>query len=89
MNKINIRPECLQPGENWTRPTGDEIREVLRLADFTGGEAAKALCLGKEGGRTVRRWVSEETNISYGNWALLCDFAGIERIWKKVVTPKE
>nr|BCU00953.1 hypothetical protein [uncultured bacterium] len=82
MSKPNIRPACLQRAEEWERPTGEEIKEVLRLAGFTGSQAAKVLALGTDGGRTVRRWTGGESPISYANWALLCDYAGLGAIWK-------
>lgn len=47
MSEPNIRLECLRPAEKWERPTGEEIREVLRLAGLTGGGAAKRSALGK------------------------------------------
>jgi hypothetical protein len=78
----NIRSECLRPGESWVRPNGDEIREVLRLSGLTGSQAAKVLALGMDGGRTVRRWTGGDSLISFANWAILCDFAGLGTIWK-------
>lgn len=83
MNDAKIRLECLRPAEKWVQPTGEEVREVLHLADFTGSIAAKMIGLGKKGDRTVRRWISEETHIPYTAWALLCDFAGLGQIWKE------
>jgi hypothetical protein len=62
-NDANIRLECLKPAERWAQPTGEEVREVLRLAGFTGGKAAKALGLGAKGDRTIRRWIGEDTPI--------------------------
>lgn len=50
-----IRAACLRLAESWTPPSGEELRELLRLAGFTGGRAAKALGLGSSGDRTVRR----------------------------------
>ena len=38
-NDANIRLECLKPAERWAQPTGEEVREVLRLAGLTGGKA--------------------------------------------------
>lgn len=55
-NDANIRLECLKPAERWAQPTGEEVREVLRLAGFSGSKAAKALGLGAKGDRTIRRW---------------------------------
>lgn len=79
----NIRGACLQPaGPHFQRPSGDEVREVLHLAGFTAGQASRALGLGAQGGRTVRRWISEDSAIPYACWALLCDFAGFGCIWK-------
>jgi len=78
-----IRESCLQPATSWEQPTGEEVREVLRLAGFTGGQAAKVLGLSNKGDRTVRRWVSCESDIPYAAWALLCDCAGLGAIWKK------
>ena len=31
MTEANIRLECLRPAFRWQQPTGEEIREVLRL----------------------------------------------------------
>lgn len=78
----NIRLECLKSAERWTQPTGEEVREALRLAGLTGGAAAKRLGLGAKGDRTVRRWIGEDSQIPYAAWALLCDFAGLGEIWK-------
>lgn len=67
--------------ESWVQPTGDEIRSVLRMAGLTGALAANKLGLGKNGDRTVRRWIGEESAIPYAAWALLCNFAGFGCIW--------
>lgn len=79
----NIRLECLRPAETWTQPSGEEVREALRLAHFTGSRAAKALGLGARGDRTVRRWIGEDSAIPYAAWALLCDYAGLGIIWRQ------
>jgi hypothetical protein len=81
-----IRLECLKPAEFWMPPTGDEIREVLRLSGFSGSKASKSLGLGSKGDRTVRRWAGEESPIPYAAWALLCDFAGLGQIWKSQIS---
>jgi hypothetical protein len=82
MVEHNIRLECLKPAARWQRPNGEEIREVLRLANFTGATARDKLGLGTKGDRTVRRWIGEESDIPYAAWALLCDFAGLGVIWR-------
>lgn len=83
MTEALIRNGCLQPAVSWEQAKGDEVREVLRLANFTGGQAARALGLGAKGDRTVRRWVGGDSSIPYAAWALLCDFAGLGMIWKQ------
>ena len=83
MDEVTIRPECLRPAwDGWLQPTGAEVREVLRLAGFSGSRAAKELGLGAKGDRTVRRWVGEDSDIPYTAWAALCDFAGFGIIWR-------
>ena len=87
MNQVNIRPECLRPyADGWEQPTGEEVRMVVNLANFSGSQAAKALGLGSQGGRTVRRWIGEETPIPYAVWALLCNYAGLGCIWKNEIS---
>ncbi|MGF6766148.1 DNA-binding transcriptional regulator YiaG [Paraburkholderia sp. GAS33] len=82
-----IRPQCLRPaGADWQKsdrkPTGVEIREVIRRAGLTGGQAAALLGIsGDSGGRTVRRWISGESDIPYSAWAILCHVAGLGIIW--------
>jgi hypothetical protein len=84
MADTNIRLECLRPAnDGWEQPTGEEVREVLRIAELSGSRAAKALGLGEKGDRTVRRWIGEDSTIPYAAWALLCDLAGLGSIWKK------
>ena len=83
MVDVQIRSACLQStANNWEQPTGEEVREVLRVANLTGAQAAKVLGLGATGDRTVRRWVGEDSAIPYAAWALLCDLAGLGCIWK-------
>ena len=82
-----IRRECLQPALYWARPTGAEMQEVLRLADFPGWMAAYYLDLADESGRQIRRWISGEADIPYSAWALLCHAAGLGQIWQ--ISPDE
>ena len=81
MNK-GIRTACLQPATDWARPKGQEVAQAVRLAKLTAKQLAVYLGLGSQGGRTVRRWISEESKIPYASWALLCSFAGLGEIWK-------
>ncbi|WP_330996914.1 hypothetical protein, partial [Xylella fastidiosa] len=82
-NKGNTNRSRAASQEVGEQPTGEEVREVLRLAGLSGGKAAQALGLGEKGGRTVRRWISEDSGISYANWALLCEMARLGLIWKE------
>src|ERR1700676_14565 len=78
-----IRAECLLPAdEGWERPRGAEVQEVLRRTGLSGRAVARVLGLSEHGGRQVRRWVSEDAPITYTAWAILCDMAGLGRIWR-------
>lgn len=79
---VVIREECLRPAIYWSKPTGAEVQEVLRLAGFTGRLAADYLDLADKSGRQIRKWVSGETRISYAAWALLCHAANLGPIWE-------
>lgn len=51
MTELTIRLGCLRPATNgWEQPTSDTVSEVLKLAGFTGGQAAKSLGLGSKRG---------------------------------------
>ncbi|WP_456301586.1 XRE family transcriptional regulator [Paraburkholderia tropica] len=78
---VEIRDECLQPAIYWSRPTGAEVQEVLRIAGFTGRLAADYLDLSDKSGRQIRKWISGETRIPYAAWALLCFAADLGNIW--------
>ncbi len=80
MTETTIRVACLRPySDAWPRPTGEEVREILRRAGLSGAQAARLV--GVHDSRQVRRWTAGEAPISYAAWAVLCDVAGIERIW--------
>lgn len=80
--KVKIRPACLLPADRWTPPTGEEVREILRLCELTGSRAARVLGLGLGGDRTVRRWIGEDSPIPYSAWAIFCELAGLGMIWR-------
>lgn len=83
LSPINIRNECLKPAQQWVHPTGNEIREVLQLAGLSTRQAAIFLGLSTTTyGRTIRRWLIQESAIPYPAWALLCEKAGLGIIWK-------
>ena len=83
--RTTIRPECLRPARDfWVHPKPDAVREVLRLAKLSGSRAAKLLGLGsgETGSRTIRRYTGGEQKIPYPSWAILCEVAGLGRIWR-------
>ena len=60
-----------------------EIREVIGRTGLTGRAVADLVGLSeKGGGRQVRRWISEESHIPYAAWAILCEVAGLGKIWE-------
>jgi hypothetical protein len=78
--KSKIKPGSLrQFTDFWEQPDAEAVRAVLELGGLTGEGAAKRL--GIRESRTVRRWTGAESNISYANWALLCEIAGLGKIW--------
>jgi hypothetical protein len=86
-NDANIRLECLKPAERWAQPTGEEVREVLRLA---GSAAARPRRRWGWARRATARSAagSARTPDSYAAWAILCDQAGLGVIWKRL-TPRK
>ncbi|RKE23739.1 hypothetical protein B0G76_8419 [Paraburkholderia sp. BL23I1N1] len=77
-----IRPECLRPADDfWVQPTGEEVREVLRRASLTGAQAARLLGMKGATGRGIRRYTGGDAPIPYPSWAILCDVAGLGKIW--------
>lgn len=78
--KISIRPECLRAfSDGWEKPTGKEIKELLKFAELTGAMVVDLV--GLKQSRQVRRWVAEDSQIPYAVWAILCDYVGFEKIW--------
>jgi len=76
-----IRKECLRPAdENWIPPTGEEIKEAIKLSGLSGEQLRKKL--GIESSRTMRRWIGQDLVIPYTAWAILCDLAGFGIIWR-------
>lgn len=79
-NKQIIKPEYLCPfAKGWEQPDGEAVRAILKLANFTGEQAAKLVGLADS--RTVRRWTGNDSPIPYAAWALLCHAAGYGPIW--------
>ena len=74
----HIRSECLASFSDWVRPTGDEIRAALSMANWSAEEFSRRIGVN---GRTVRRWVLGEITISYPAWCVLAVQAGLGCVW--------
>lgn len=68
-----VRREALST-ISWKVPNGNEIREIIELIDMTETDIAEKLCIQT---RTIRKWKSEDSHISFGNWFCLCWLAGL------------
>lgn len=93
---VKIRPQTLSSfGDSWMQPNGLEVREILKLCDLTGNDAAALV--GVKDGRTVRKWMSFDpaavaeakaagkkhnmTPIPFAAWAILAERAGYGLLW--------
>ncbi len=85
---VHIRPETLKHAGVWVQPTPEEVKELMRKTNLTGGEIAELLGLAPQsnksgrGSRTVRRWTAGDVVIPYAPWALLAYVAGLGAIWE-------
>lgn len=77
--KGSIRPDCLRNASNWTPPNSHEIRIALNMAGWSGVEFSKRIIVND---RTIRRWLSDEMEIPYVAWCVLCAQANLGLIWK-------
>ena len=73
-----LNPNTLLPyTDGWERPTGDDMRIIMKLAEFTGSAAGNYA--GVEG-RTIRKWVAGAPGATYAGWCLLVYAAGLGMI---------
>lgn len=75
----SVRPECLRACSHWVEPTAEEVRAVMKMANWNGEEFARQIGVK---GRSARRWANGETAINYASWCVLCAEAGLGQIWK-------
>lgn len=68
----------------WEQPTAADIRIIMKLANLTGSKVGE---LTGTDPRSVRRWTSNDRNISYATWAILLAGAGLGNIWEDVAVP--
>ncbi|MDM2842270.1 korC [Citrobacter sp. Cpo090] len=59
----------LVSGEDWQKPTVDEIQLVRGLISLTDSQLANRLTVDE---RTIRKWKSGETSMVYTTWCCLC-----------------
>ncbi len=64
----------LVSGEDWQKPTVDEIQLVRGLIFLTDSQLAKRLTVDE---RTICKWKSGETSMVYTTWCCLCWLAGL------------
>ena len=64
----------LVSGEDWQKPTVDEIQLVRGLIFLTDSQLANRLTVDE---RTICKWKSGETSMVYTTWCCLCWLAGL------------
>lgn len=64
----------LVSGEDWQKPTVDEIQLVRGLIFLTDSQLANRLTVDE---RTICEWKSGETSMVYTTWCCLCWLAGL------------
>lgn len=62
-----------QWGENYTTPTKNEVREILKELEMTGLKCGEFVGVNS---RTVRRWTGGDCKIPYSAWRMLILKAG-------------
>ncbi|OWS75438.1 korC [Pantoea sp. VS1] len=70
----NFNGYTLVSGENWQKPTPQEIGEVRALISMTDIQLANRLDVDE---RTIRKWKSGQTQMVYTTWCCLCWLAGL------------
>jgi len=80
VSKVKLRKSTLRTYSTWEIPTKEEVTTLIDNLGLTSGEVANLV--GVKFDRTVRRWKSGESEITYAAWAILCEEAGYGCIWK-------
>lgn len=74
-----LRDETLRPAyDNWVAPTPDEINLALSMANWSGEQLARRTGVQ---GSSIRAFLRGEKKMPYAIWALLCEEAGLGKIW--------
>ena len=72
----------LVSGEDWQKPTVDEIQLVTGLISLTDSQLANRLAVNE---RTIRKWKSGQTSMVYTTWCCLCWLAGLGMPLDKII----
>ena len=72
----------LVSGEDWQKPTVEEIQLVRGLISLTDSQLANRLAVNE---RTIRKWKSGQTSMVYTTWCCLCWLAGLGMPLDKII----
>lgn len=72
----------LVSGEDWQKPTVDEIQLVRGLISLTDSQLANRLAVNE---RTIRKWKSGQTSMVYTTWCCMCWLAGLGMPLDKII----
>ncbi|PWK94620.1 hypothetical protein C7431_110116 [Pantoea allii] len=70
-------------GEDWQKPTPQEIELVRALIPMTDIQLANRLDVDE---RTIRKWKSGQTRMVYTTWCCLCWLAGLGMPLDKIIS---
>lgn len=73
----------LVSGEDWQKPTVDEIQLVRGLIFLTDSQLANRLTVDE---RTICKWKSGETSMVYTTWCCLCWLAGLGMLLDNIIS---
>jgi hypothetical protein len=60
----------------WTPPTVEEFRELLRVADLPASAAGQLVGVSQ---KKIRKWAGGEGEVPYAVWRLLCIYGGLAK----------
>lgn len=84
---MKLRKELFVPAHRWSRPTGDEVKQLI-MEELGMSEVDVGIFLDlkqpkvSRGNSTVYRWKAGLTPIPYPSWCLLAHKAGYGVFWK-------
>lgn len=69
-----FNPETLCSGESWMPPSVSEIVLIRTMIPLSGSVLARRLAVNE---RTIRKWTSGQTGMTFTTWCCLCWLAGL------------